>query len=100
MSKNFAVIQNPLAFMNEKYMKNKVLLNEYDKTKINIVLKNELPHKIFLTFDSENLCQSFIEKYNQKFFENSIDYKLNIELSDKSINPVEMQNEIKKKRRK
>ena len=96
MSKNFAVIQNPLAFMNEKYMKNKVLLNEYDKTKINIVFKNELPHKIFLTFDSENLCQSFIEKYNQKFFENSIDYKLNIELSDKSINPVEMQNEIKK----
>ncbi len=81
MSKNVAIIQNPLAFMVENYMKNKVLLNEYENTKVYLVLKNELPHKIFLTFESDDLCKSFIEKYNQKFFEESIKYNLTIELS-------------------
>ena len=96
MSKNIAIIQNPLAFMVESYMKSKVLLNEYAKTKITIVLKNELPHKIFLTFDSDDLCKSFIDKYNQKFFEQSIEYKLNIELNDSSADPQKMKSEILK----
>ena len=96
MSKNIAVIQNPLAFMSESYMKKKVLLNEYEKTKIIIVLKNELPYKIFLTFESDDLCKSFIDKYNQKFFEQSIDYKLIIELSDSTADPEKMKSEILK----
>ena len=96
MSKNIAVIQNPLTFMVDNYMKNKVLLNEYEKTKIVSVLKNELPYKIFLTFESDDLCKSFIDKYNQKFFEETVDYKLNIELNDSSINPEKMKSEILK----
>ena len=96
MSKNIAIIQNPLTFMVENYMKNKVLLNEYANTKIYLVLKNELPYKIFLTFESDDLCKSFIDKYNQKFFEETVDYKLNIELNDSSINPEKMKNEILK----
>ena len=96
MSKNTAIIQNPLTFMVENYMKNKVLLNEYANTKIYLVLKNELPYKIFLTFESDDLCKSFIEKYNQNFFEETVDYKLNIELNDSSINPEKMKNEILK----
>ena len=94
MSKNIAIIQNPLPFMVENYMKNKVLLDDYANTKLNIVLKNELPHKIFLTFDSDELCKSFIDKYNQKFFEETVDYKLNIELNDSSINPDTLKTEI------
>ena len=96
MNTNFAIIQNPLTFMHENYMKNKVLINEYEKTKINIVLKNQLPYKIFLTFDSEQLCQSFIDKYNQKFFEETVGYKLVIEFNDKSVKPEDMQKEINK----
>lgn len=96
MSTNFAIIQNPLSFMHENYMKNKVLINEYEKTKINIVLKNQLPYKIFLTFDSDPLCQSFIDKYNQKFFEETVRYKLVIEINDKSVKPEDMQKEINK----
>ena len=84
MSKNIAIIQNPLTFMVENYMKNKILQNEYEKTTVFLLLKNELPHKIFLTFESDELCKSFIEKYNQKFFEDSIEYKLTTELSDPS----------------
>ena len=96
MSKNVAVIQNPLIFMIENYMKKKVLLNEYEKTKMVFVLKHELPHKIFLIFDSDEICKSFIDKYNQKFFEESVDYKLIIELSDPSINPEKMKSEVLK----
>ena len=32
MSKNIAIIQNPLPFMVENYMKNKVLLDDYANT--------------------------------------------------------------------
>ena len=96
MSKNIAIIQNPLAFMVEQYMKNKVLLNEYSKTKIFVVLKDELPHKIFLTFESDDLCKSFIDKFNDKFFEETVGYKLLIELGDSSIDPEKMQREILK----
>ena len=96
MSKNIAIIQNPLAFMVENYMKNKVLLNEYANTKLFIVLKDELPHKIFLTFESDDLCKSFIDKFNDKFFEETVSYKLLIELSDSSIDPQKMHTEILK----
>ena len=96
MSKNFAVIQNALAFMVENYMKKKVLLNEYSNTKVFVVLKDELPHKIFLTFQSDDLCKSFIDKFNDKFFEETVGYKLLIELSDSSIDPQKMQTEILK----
>ena len=94
MSKNIAIIQNPFPFMVENYIKKKVLIKEYENTKIYVVSKNELPYKIFLTFETDELCKSFIEKYNQKFFEELVDYKLNIELSDSSINPELMKSEI------
>ena len=96
MSKNIAVIQNPLPCTEENYMKEKVLIDEYIDTKIYMILKNELPYKIFLTFKSDDLCKSFIDKYNQKYFEDTVDYKLNIELSDSSVNPEVMKSEILK----
>ena len=100
MSKNIAVIQNPLAFMDEIYMKEKVLINEFSETKVFEVLKNELPYKIFLTFTSDELCKSFIDKYNKKFFEETIGYQLYIELCDSTISPETMKNEILKKEKK
>ena len=100
MNEKVAIIQNPLAFMVENYMKNKVLLNEYANTKVYLVLKNQLPYKIFLTFESNDLCKSFIEKYNQKFFDEYIGYKLNIELNSQSINPEKMKSEILKEEEK
>ena len=100
MSKNVAVIQNPIAFMVESYMKEKVLINEFSETKLYEVLKNELPFKIFLTFASDELCKSFIDKYNKKFFEDTVGYQLNIELSDSSVNPEIMKSEILKEEEK
>ena len=89
-NKNIAVITNPLPFMSENYMKKKALKDEYASTKVYLILKDELPYKIFLTFDSDALCASFIEKYSQKFFESNINYKLNIELKESSINPEQL----------
>ena len=66
-NKNIAVITNPLPFMSENYMKKKALKDEYASTKLYLILKDELPYKIFLTFDSDALCASFIEKYSQNF---------------------------------
>ena len=51
MSKNIAIIENPLPFMVEGYIKQKALQDEFSTTKIYMVLKDELPHKVFLTFE-------------------------------------------------
>ena len=96
MSKNIAIIENPLTFMVENYLKKYAIKDEFSTTKIYLVLKNELPYKVFLTFDNDTLCAKFIEKYNQKSFESNIDYKLNIVLNEKSINPEVMKSEILK----
>ena len=96
MSKNIAIIENPLTFMVENYLKKYAIKDEFSTTKIYMVLKNELPYKVFLTFDNDTLCAKFIEKYNQKSFESNIDYKLNIVLNEKSINPEVMKSEILK----
>ena len=96
MSKNIAIIENPLTFMVENYLKKYAIKDEFSTTKIYMVLKNELPYKVFLTFDNDTLCAKFIEKYNQKSFESNVDYKLNIVLNEKSINPEVMKSEILK----
>ena len=95
MSKNIAIIQNPLPFMTESYFKNNILKDNYSSVTVEIILKNELAHKIFLTFENDTQCESFISKYNQKFFEDNIDYQLIIELADNNIKPADIQNEIK-----
>ena len=96
MSKNTTIIENPLTFVVENYLKKYAIKDEFSTTKIYMVLKNELPYKVFLTFDNDTLCAKFIEKYNQKSFESNIDYKLNIVLNEKSINPEVMKSEILK----
>ena len=96
MSKNIAIIENPLTFMVENYLKKYAIKDEFSTTKIYMVLKNELPYKVFLTFDNDTLCAKFIEKYNQKSFESNVDYKSNIVLNEKSINPEVMKSEILK----
>ena len=96
MSKNIAVIENPLPFIVESYIKKQLLKDEFSSTKIYTILKNELPYKIFLTFDSDTLCSKFIETYHQKKFDTNIDYKLNIILKEEQINPEEIKNEILK----
>ena len=100
MSKNIAIIQNALPFMTEQYIKTTFLKDNYSSVTSEIILKNELPYKIFLTFQNENQCDSFISQYNQKFYDDNIDYKLIIEHYDNNKKPSDIQNEIKKEEEK
>ena len=96
MSKNIAIIENPLPFMVENYIKKKALQNEFASTKVYMINKDELPHKIFLTFATDELCSQFIQKYNQNNFDTKIDYKLNIVLNEKGLNQEIIKSEILK----
>ena len=96
MSKNIAIIENPLPFMVENYIKKKALQSEFSSTKVYMISKDELPHKIFLTFASDELCSKFIQKYNKNNFDPKIDYKLSIVLNDKQLNPETIKSEILK----
>ena len=96
MSKNIAIIENPLPFMVENYIKKKALQSEFSSTKVYMISKDELPHKIFLTFASDELCSKFIQKYHKNNFDPKIDYKLSIVLNDKQLNPEIIKSEILK----
>ena len=68
-----AIIQNPPLFVNANYLKKKVFQNEYSNVTANIILQNEIPCKIILTFPINILLSSFISKYNGSFFEDDTD---------------------------
>ena len=74
------IIKNPLIFLNESYFKKNVLKDDYKEGILNIIYKNEIPYEIFITFkDKNDLCEKFIKQYNNNFFEDEFDYKLEIE---------------------
>ena len=74
------IIKNPLIFLNESYFKKKVLKDDYKEGILNVIYKNEIPYEIFITFkDKNDLCEKFIKQYNNNFFEDEFDYKLEIE---------------------
>ena len=78
MTTNSILITYPLPFMIESFMKKSVLKGKYSSGKIHYILKDDLPNKILISFESENLVESFVNDYNEKFFNDKIDYKLNI----------------------
>ena len=89
MAINSILIQNPLPFMVESYMKKKVLEGKYSSGKMNILLKDDLPNKILISFQKEDLCDSFLNSFNGKFFEDKINYKLIIEKCQKSAEEIQ-----------
>jgi hypothetical protein len=78
MSKSL-IIKNPLVFMNEAYFKKKVLIDDFESGEAKIIYVYDIPSEIIITFPEKNLCSEFIKKYNQSFFEDEFNYKLEIE---------------------
>lgn len=70
---NTVIIRNPLIFINETYLKRIVLVEEYSTGKAEIIYSNEIPNEILITFPSPYLASSFINTYNEKFFEENFD---------------------------
>ena len=44
------VIKNPLIFLNESYFKKHIFKDNFKDGTINVILKNEIPYEIFITF--------------------------------------------------
>ena len=67
MTEHSIIILNPLPFMIESYMKKKVLDGKYSSGKLKYILKYGLPKVILISFEKEDLQNSFINDYNGKF---------------------------------
>lgn len=90
MAESIVILNNPLIFMNESYLK-KVLEGKYSSVKFEIIDLNEIPQKIIFIFKDQNLSEKFISEFNDKFFDDKIDYKLNLEKSSKNVEELKTQ---------
>ena len=89
MAKNLIIIQNPLPFMLEPIMKKKVLTGKYSKGKIHPILLDDFLNKLIISFDEEELSNSFINEYNGKYFNENLNYKLKIEKCEKTVKEIQ-----------
>ena len=89
MTENSVLIQNPLPFMIESYMKKKVLDGKYSSGKMKEILKYDLPNKILISFEKEDLSNSFINDFNGKFFDDKLNYELKIEKTSKTTEEIQ-----------
>ena len=85
MAQNSLIIENPLPFMIESFMKKKVLIGKYSTGKINQIFLNDFLNKLIITFDKEELTNSFMSDYNGKYFNDNLIYELKIEKFEKTV---------------
>ena len=98
MAQNSLIILNPLPFMLEPYMKKKVLTGKYSSGKITPILLDDLLNRLIISFDKEELANSFINDYNGKYFNDKLNYELKIEKNEKTVE--EIQKEVDKNKTK
>ena len=96
MAQNSLIIENPLPFMIESFMKKKVLIGKYSTRKINQIFLNDFLNKLIITFDKEELTDSFIIDYNGKYFNDKLNYELKIEKCEKTVEEIQKEVEEKK----
>jgi len=97
MAQNSIIIQNPLPFMLESFMKKKVLKGKYASGKIKQILLDDFLNKLIISFEEEELANSFINDYNGKYFDDKFNYELKIEKCIKTVE--EIQKEVDEKKR-
>ena len=88
MAINSVLIHNPLPFMIESFMKKNILKGKYSSGKMQYILKDDLPNKILISFEKEDLCESFINDYNGKYFDEALNYELKIEKCEKAYEEI------------
>ena len=76
---NAIVIRNPKIFCSEKYIQSKLLIDEFSEGKVVIFNHNEVPYEIIISFSSQELCDKFIEKFNNNPIDENLDYNLIVE---------------------
>ena len=76
---NTVMIGNPLKFMTKPYiqkiLKKLKFISEKDiaSITINYLYHNQLPSKIYITFPSKEISDKFINEYNGKSFETTLE---------------------------
>ena len=69
---NTVIIRNPLIFFNWAYLYKYALIEQYSTGKIEIISANEIPIEILISFPSSDLASSFINRYNGRYFEETL----------------------------
>jgi hypothetical protein len=87
------ILNNPLFFMTNNYLKKIYLQNKYSKGEIIPVIKNEIPRIIIFKFDDESLIDQFISDYNDKPISSKIDYKISLSKRTSSIEDIKKEYE-------
>ena len=93
MSEDIITITNPVDFMDKSFMEY-ILKNigyKKDTYTLKIIKKYQMTKQIVIKFNTPTETNKFIERFNQKFFDDSANLKLNIEKKDSNekdeINP-------------
>ena len=89
----FVVLNNPLIFMTNNYLKKIYLQNKYSKGEVIPIIKNEIPKLIIFKFDDESLIDQFISDYNDKPISNQFDYRISLSKTNKTIDELKKEYE-------
>lgn len=65
------IIQNPPVYMNNSYLENNALKGDYEGGTAMVIEKFGCPYKVLITFESKEICEKFIEEFNEKSFEDN-----------------------------
>ena len=93
MSEDTITITNPVDFMDKSFMDSimKTLGYKKETYTLKIIKKYQMTKEIVIKFTKPTETNNFINKYNQRFFDDSANIKLNIEKKDSNekdeINP-------------
>jgi len=78
------ILENPLMFMDQSYLKTHILKDKYPDAEIIEILQNEVPKKIIIKLKEENLIDEFMSEFNNKQYNEKLNYNLLLTKSKKS----------------
>ena len=87
------LLNNPLIFMDEAYIKKIILKDKFSKGEIFPILQNEIPIKIIIQFSEESLVDEFLSKFNDKPLSEYLNYKLSLTKETKSKEEIQKEYE-------
>ena len=78
------ILENPLMFMDQSYLKTHILKDKYPDAEIIEILQNEVPKKIIIKLKEETLIDEFMSEFNNKQYNEKLNYNLLLTKSKKS----------------
>ena len=88
------ILNNPLVFMDDIYLKNKLLKGKFSKKgEIIPICQNEIPIKILIKFTEEPLIDEFLTEFNDKPLSPQLNYNLSLTKETKSEEEIKKEYE-------